>query len=262
MAFNKPGRLKIKMNDVNFWTYSDDIPDGAGFNQFSLYHICWLIFIIALSVVLGIYYSKQNEKKRDIILKIIGSFLVFLIFLRIGVLYAGNHMSVYELPLHLCSLAGFVCFFHAFFKWDFLGQVLYSLCLPGTVCALIFPDWSYYPAFNFITLQGFIFHGGIVIYTVLGLIGEDIKPSIFKMWKAIAFLVIIVPVIYVFDRHFDVNYMFVLRPSPDSPLEWIDNKTGSLWYLPGYAVLVMIVVTLMNVLYGAIHGFKRRDNDN
>ena len=248
--------------NLDFWTYSDDIPDGVGFDQFSLYHICWLILIIAISVILSIYFSGQDKRKKDRILKIIGSMLVFLIFLRIIVLYAGKHMSVYELPLHLCSLAGFVCFFHAFLKWDFLGQVLYSLCLPGTVFALIFPDWSYYPAFNFITFQGFIFHGGIVVYTVLGLVGEDIRPSIFKMWKAIVFLVIIVPVIYIFDRHFDVNYMFLLRPSPDSPLEWIDNKFGRLWYLPGYAVLVMAVVTLMNVIYGAIHGFKRRNYDD
>ena len=251
------------MNDsLNFWTYSDDIPDGAGFGQFSAYHICWLAVIIIISVAIGIYFVNLNEQRKDMILKIIGISLVFLIMLRIIVLSFGHHMSVYELPLHLCSLAGFLCFLHAFCKWDFLGQIIYSLCFPGTVFAIIFPDWSYYPALNFITFQGFLFHGGIVVYTILGLLGKRINPSVYKMWKAIAYLVIIVPIIYIFDRVNDVNYMFVLRPSPDSPLEWIYKVFGKLWYLPGYALLVMIVVTLMNVIYGVIHGFKRKYYNN
>lgn len=255
------------MNDIlyknyDFWTYSDDVPDGVGFNQFSIIHFFWLLGIIFITIGLGIFCKNKDEKRRSILLKIIGVFLVFLIVLRIAVLYAGGHMSVYELPLHLCSLAGFICFFHAFTGWDFLGQVLYSLCLPGTILALAFPDWSYYPAFNFITLQGFVFHGGIVVYIVLGLMSNNIKPSVYKMWKAILFLVIIVPVIYIFDRYYDVNYMFLLWPSLDSPLEWIDKLMGRTGYLIGYAILVMIVVTLMNIFYGAIHGFKRKHNND
>lgn len=249
-------------NDLNFWTYSDDIPYGVGFDQFGMVHIIWLLAVLLITII-TVGLSKNNTgKQKDKLLKTIGFILVFLIILRIVVLCIGNNMSVYELPLHLCSLAGFICFAHAYFKWDFLGQVIYSLCLPGTVLALIFPDWSYYPAFNFITVQSFLFHGGIVLYTVMALVYKKIKPSVYKMWKAVLFLVIIVPGIYLFDRHFDVNYMFVLRPSGDSPLEWIDKVMGRNGYLIGYAILTMIVVTLMNVIYGAIHGFKRTDNDN
>ena len=249
-------------NDLNFWTYSDDIPNDVGFEQFSFVHIKWLVLIVLLTFFIVRCFKRLPEKYKDIMLKTTGSFLVFLIVLRIVVLCMGNNMSVYELPLHLCSLAGFLCMAHAFLKWDFLGQVIYSLCLPGTVLALVFPDWSYYPAFNFITVQAFLFHGGIVLYTIMALSGGKIKPSVYKMWKAILFLVIIVPVIYLFDRHYDVNYMFVLRPSADSPLEWIDKTMGRSGYLIGYAILTIMVVTLMNVLYGAIHGFKRTDNDN
>jgi hypothetical integral membrane protein (TIGR02206 family) len=254
------------MNDIlndnlDFFTYSDDIPDGVGFNQFGIIHFLWLLGIALVTVVLAVLF-KNNKKQQNIVLKIIGTFLVFLIILRIAVLFAKGHMSVYELPLHLCSLAGFICFLHAFTGWDFFGHVLYSLCLPGTILALVFPDWSYYPAFNFITFHGFLFHGGIVIYIVLGLISNNIKPSVYKMWKAILFLVIIVPVIFVFDRYFDVNYMFLLRPSLDSPLEWIEVCFGRSGYLIVYALLVMIVVTLMNVIYGAIHGFKRKYYNN
>ena len=73
-----------------------------------------------------------------------GIFLVGLEVYRIAVLALIGKMSLYQLPLHLCSMAGFLCCLHAFFKWDWLGQVLYTLCLPGTVLALLFPDWVRY----------------------------------------------------------------------------------------------------------------------
>ncbi|MBQ8924043.1 MAG: YwaF family protein [Lachnospiraceae bacterium] len=243
--------------DINFWTYSDDIPDGVGFNQFSVTHILWLVIIIATAFIMSVIYKKTDNKRRDIILKILGSILLFLIVIRIVILSLQGNMSEYELPLHLCSIAGMVCFIHSFFKNDFWGQVLYSLCLPGTILALVFPNWAYYPAINFITFQGFLFHGGIVIYIVCGLIGRDIRPSIYNMWKAVVFLIAVVPPVYVIDKLLKVNYMFLRHPSKESPLEWIEKTMGASGYLIGYALLTILVIILINVLYGVIYGFKR-----
>ena len=199
-------------DDINFWTYSDDIPDGVGFNQFSITHILWIIIIIVVAFIMAAIYKKADRKKRNIILKIIGSILLFLIVIRIIILSYQGNMSVYELPLHLCSIAGMVCFIHSLFRNDFWGQVLYSLCLPGTILALIFPNWAYYPAFNFITFHGFLFHGGIVIYIICGLTGGDIRPSVYNIWKAVVFLILVVPFIYMIDKFLKVNYMFLIYP--------------------------------------------------
>ncbi|MBQ9610067.1 MAG: YwaF family protein [Lachnospiraceae bacterium] len=244
--------------DIYFWTYSDDIPYGVGFNQFSITHIIWLVIIIVAAFAMSCIYKKSDKKKRIIILRIWGGILLFLIIIRIIILCFQGNMSVYELPLHLCSLAGIVCFIHSFFMNDFWGQVLYSLCLPGTILALIFPNWAYYPAFNFITFHGFLFHGGIVIYIICGLAGGDIRPSIYNMWKAVVFLIIVLPIVYLIDMRFNVNYMFLRYPSKASPLEWLEKYMGTSGYLIGYALLTILVIILINVLYGVINGFKRR----
>ena len=149
-------------------------------------------------------------------------------------------MSLYQLPLHLCSMAGVFVLFHAFFKWDWLGQVSTPLCLPGTVLALLFPDWVRYPAIHFITIQGFTFHAGIVLYVICQLLQHNIIPRLAALWKVIVFLLVVVPPVYLFDKKFHANYMFVNVPSPGSPLEWLASFLGNPGYLAGYAVLMLL----------------------
>ena len=168
---------------------------------------------------------------------------------RIAVLALIGKMSLYQLPLHLCSMAGFLCCLHAFFKWDWLGQVLYTLCLPGTVLALLFPDWVRYPAIHFITIQGFTFHAGIVLYVICQLLQHNIIPRLAALWKVIVFLLVVVPPVYLFDKKFHANYMFVNVPSPGSPLEWLASFLGNPGYLAGYAVLMLLCMVLMDAGY-------------
>ena len=46
-----------------------------------------------------------------------------------------------------------------------------NICLPGTVLALLFPNWNFYPVIHFITLEGFLFHMGIVLYVA----GDEVE---------------------------------------------------------------------------------------
>lgn len=142
-----------------------------------------------------------------------------------------------------------LCCLHAFFKWDWLGQVLYTLCLPGTVLALLFPDWVRYPAIHFITIQGFTFHAGIVLYVICQLLQHNIIPRLAALWKVIVFLLVVVPPVYLFDIKFHANYMFVNVPSPGSPLEWLASFLGNPGYLAGYAVLMLLCMVLMDAGY-------------
>lgn len=130
-----------------------------------------------------------------------------------------------------------------------MGQVLYTLCLPGTVLALLFPDWVRYPAIHFITIQGFTFHAGIVLYVICQLLQHNIIPRLAALWKVIVFLLVVVPPVYLFDKKFHANYMFVNVPSPGSPLEWLASFLGNPGYLAGYAVLMLLCMVLMDAGY-------------
>ena len=176
-----------------FFTYEDEIPDGVGFSHFGPVHLLWLGVCAGLLLLFLHYYKRWVGRRRLLAERGIGIFLVGLEVYRIAVLALIGKMSLYQLPLHLCSMAGFLCCLHAFFKWDWLGQVLYTLCLPGTVLALLFPDWVRYPAIHFITIQGFTFHAGIVLYVICQLLQHNIIPRLAALWKVIVFLLVVVP---------------------------------------------------------------------
>ncbi|MBR6352353.1 MAG: YwaF family protein, partial [Firmicutes bacterium] len=139
---------------------------------------------------------------------------------------------------------------HAYRDADWLGQTLYALCLPGTVAALVFPDWTYYPPIHFITIEGFLFHFGVVAYVVFQLISGRIRPSLRVLWKVLVFLAVAVPPIYFFNKHFHTNYFFVNVPSPGSPLEWFMQAFGDPGWLLGYAALVLVIMLMMELLGG------------
>lgn len=238
------------MGDLRyFFTYGDELPPNVGFSLFGTGHLLWIFMIVIGTVFFLKWYSKQEIETKSRAEQGIGLALAGLIVLRtIYVAWAGK-MSVYELPLHLCSMAGILCGVHGFLKWDWLGQVLYSLCLPGTILALMFPDWAYYPVIHFITIEGFLFHAGIVMYVSCQLHSYKIVPNVKRCWKVLLFLIVVMPLIYWFDKRFNANYMFVNSPSAGSPLEWLADVMGVPGYLWGYAAFIVAGIILMDLGY-------------
>ena len=104
-----------------FFTYEDEIPDGVGFSHFGPVHLLWLGVCAGLLLLFLHYYKRWGGRRRLLAERGIGIFLVGLEVYRIAVLALIGKMSLYQLPLHLCSMAGFLCCLHAFFKWDWLG---------------------------------------------------------------------------------------------------------------------------------------------
>jgi len=159
-----------------------------------------------------------------------------------------GELTVYELPLHLCSMAGILSLLHAYTLWDWTGQVLYALCLPGTVAALIFPDWTYYPPIHCITIEGFLYHYGVCLYVFMQLISLRIRPNMKGTAKVLVFLALTVPPIYFFNKRFATNYFFVNVPSPGSPLELFARYLGIPGYLLGYAALALLIIVLLEFI--------------
>lgn len=240
-----------------FFVYEDELPEGVGFSMFGPAHLLWLFFCAAFTVCfLKCYrkWTKQRKEKADCCL---GCFPVFLILLRTYVLFLIGKLSVYELPLHMCSLAGFLCCLHVFRKWDWLEQTLYTLCLPGVMLALIFPDGLYYPPIHFITVESFLFHGTVALYIVCQLSSGKIRPRLSALWKVVVFLLLIVPPVYVFDKKFHANYMFLNGPSSGSPLEWMAAVMGNPGYLWGYGAAIAACMVFMDAGYYVVAGRKK-----
>ena len=113
----------------------------------------------------------------------------------------------------------------------------------------LFPDWVRYPAIHFITIQGFTFHAGIVLYVICQLLQHNIIPRLAALWKVIVFLLVVVPPVYLFDKKFHANYMFVNVPSPGSPLEWLASFLGTWAIWQAMRFLMLLCMVLMDAGY-------------
>ncbi|MDO5784652.1 MAG: TIGR02206 family membrane protein [Eubacteriales bacterium] len=242
-----------------FFAYETALPQGVGFSLYSLPHIAALAVIILSCIFCSIAYRRTGQVPRQHISHAIGITILLMEILRTVVYHFMGGMNLYELPLHLCGMAVFLCAVHSLWKPDWLGQVLYSLCLPGAWAALLFPDWAMYPFFSFVSLHSFAAHGLIVLYITLQTASGEIRPRLSAVWKPVLFLCIVVPPVMWFDRRFHANYMFLQLPSAGSPLVFLSELAGGslVGYLFLFAVTIFCVMVIMDLPF-AVRKRKRR----
>ena len=168
-----------------FFSYGSYVPGEYHWALFGAGHILWML----LTVVIGFLLIKKFNGRR--LERVLAVYLIGWTLLRICWLSIIDSMSVYELPLHLCSLAAFLCFIYTWKKWDWLGQVLFALCLPGTILAIIFPDWTMYPIISMGSIEGFTYHAGVLYFICLEIALGNITPRLKSIWKICIFTTIL-----------------------------------------------------------------------
>lgn len=236
-----------------FWKQQEDIPAEMGYPLFGRAHLlCVLVTLLTVFVII-ILLRRSSEDGQRRFLKLLPVFMVLLEVFKDGFLIRVHRFGIGYLPLHVCSIGIFVFLLREYLPWkkakEIFGEIAFMLIMPGSVAALIFPDWTtLYPVFNFMNLYSYIWHGALVLYPVLLIVRSDIKPSVKHIHYVLGFLCIVVPPIYAFDKHFGCNYFFVNRPVAGSPLSWMASYMGNPGYLIGYAGLTLAVILVMYFL--------------
>lgn len=138
-----------------FFVYETQLPHSIGFSLYGISHLCTLAGISFSCLIGARWYKRQPDSTRHSFSHALGLTIFLLDMLRYVVYWRIGGLSIYELPLHLCGLAVYLCILHSIWKPDWLSQVLYTLCLPGACCALLFPDWTHYPFWSFVSLHSF-----------------------------------------------------------------------------------------------------------
>lgn len=240
-----------------FWSFHTALPAGVGFSLFGPAHLIWIAAAAAVFAAGGFLYLRAGARGRARAQLAVTVFILLNELFQDAFLAAGGHFDVYQLPLHLCGLAVFVGFAHGivleamqkresgFLKAadSFLGQVRFGLCMPGALLAVLFPDWTVYPPFSFISSFGFVNHI-LISASAFWLSLPDsfrIKPA--DIIKPAAFLLVTVPVIYRFDIAEKTNYFFLIKGPKGSPLRWL-QETWPDHYLLAYALLAAAVISL------------------
>ena len=248
-----------------------------GFRTFGWQHLLWLA-VLAVSGVAVLYRGGSREKDsteasggfpREASGRFLrGASAASAVLAMAGSVAAGIHETAEagfgpaSLPLHVCSMAGYGCFLHFMMAENLrrktgpalriLSELLFFPGLPGAALALLFPGWTYMPAFSLYSSWEFLGHFGIVLYVLLSIRTGTIMPSDRRI--PVLFCILYAAVMIPFDLRTGLNYGFLLLPSPDSPLSAIAGLTGGgIGYYAGYALFVLLVMA------GCYYPFRREN---
>ncbi len=247
-----------------------------GFKTLGFSHIVCLLIICVLVTAACAAFRRMGAHGKILLLRVISILLIITEIIQDLIFIFVAHTTIlYNLPLHLCGLGLFVNLIIAFgigrngngkikaFILKVLEETDIVLILPGAVCALITPDWTYLPIYNWQCIQGFFSHCLLVMFSSLLLFGGIYLPSFRHWYYPLVFLGSVSPLIYIFDKVFGCDYMFLLQPVYGTVLEYLEKVHGKDWYTFVFAVFVIIVILLIylflflfHVIYGKIHKSK------
>ncbi|MCR5511859.1 MAG: YwaF family protein, partial [Lachnospiraceae bacterium] len=222
-----------------FFTYQSSLPEGVGYRLFHTEH--FVIMLLCLMLIAGglcacIRCTDALRKRR--LRRVLAISALALMILRLIYVCFIRANIIYELPLHLCNIAGILCFIHEFGYGRLpgkltalIGHVLFSVCLAGAILAILFSDGTAYPAFHFITIQSNLFHALVILYILICKTEGMIMPSVKDAYRTVLFLAAVSLFVYAVDKTVHANYMFLLGPSSGSPLMPAYNRWGYAGYL-------------------------------
>ena len=226
-----------------FFTTSDQIPEGVGFQTFGSVHVLWLLAGLTLWIGGCLVYRKLSARNRKIMLTALGSYIFLQEMVRDLVLILLGKFSWGHLPLHLCGINILLIAFDVIKQTKTVRSFLYYFAIPGALLALLFPDWVEMPFWNFFHLHSFTIHLLLVLYPLLlvtsGQVATDLKSAL----KGVALLIALAIPVYGLNLLWGTNFMFLMDTSSVIPLELFKNLLGShLWAFP---ILLPVVVLIM-----------------
>ena len=230
-----------------FFAFLEDVgAPGSGFGLFGGTHLLMFVLMSALIFAVCRLYSRLGDKGAKTM-----TLVAALVILGLEIAKQSTFFIIQrrywpdQLPLHLCGLGIMIELIHAVRPNKTTGEVLYCLCLPGAIAALLFANWSMYPVLNFYCLQSFFIHALHVAFPLMLLVKRKIVPDVKNLWRAALFLTIVLPPVYFVNLRLGTNFFFINAGSAGSPLEIFIEFAGVPGFLLPYAGLLFLVWFLM-----------------
>lgn len=229
---------------IRFFDFTIERNDGLGFELLGEEHAFYMLLCASLVLLLCLAYRGGGIERRHGLRLAVALSAVSLELMRALLLALSGEYGIGRLPLHLCTMAAYIALFHALRRSELIGQFLFAFCMPGAAAAIFMPDWSYYPALHFMSLCGFLLHALIVVYPLMQVLGGDIWPDTRDLPRCLVMMLCIAAPVYLFDRAFDTNYMFLNWPPENTPLQWF-GFLGRPFYILAYLPMMAAVWALI-----------------
>ncbi len=228
-----------------FFMSKDTVPEGVGFSTFGVGHLIWLVGIIAAIILATVIYKRLDEKGRKIMRLAVGGIILFLEISKNFYHIIMGEFSYGYLPFHLCGINILLIAFDMIKPTKIVRNFLYYFSIAGATLALVFPNWTQLPFWNFSCLHSFSIHGFLVMYPILLIAGGELTPDVKTMPKCIGLLVLMAIPIYFMNMAWDTNFMFLMHPDKGNPLELFEKLLGS--HLWGFPILLPVVMGIMYI---------------
>ena len=157
---------------IMFFVNSENIPEGVGFPAFGLTHILWLLAGLAFCVTACVIYGKLSSDKRKRMLRTLGVYIFLQEMVKNLVLILLSEFSWGYLPFHLCGINILLIAFDTIKQTKTVRSFLYYFAIPGAALALLFPNWTEMPVWNFFHIHSFTIHILLVLSPLLLVIGR------------------------------------------------------------------------------------------
>ena len=228
-----------------FFLTKDNIPEGVGFQAFGLTHILWLLAGLLVCVAACIFYRKLSDNKRKIMRIVLGSYIFLQEMVKNLVLILLGEFSWGHLPFHLCGINILLILFDIIKETKVVRSFLYYFAIPGAALALLFPNWTDMPVWNFFHIHSFTIHILLVLYPMLLVTTKQVSTDLKSALRGTALLVAMAIPVYGLNLLWGTNFMFLMKPDSGNPVELCEKLLGS--HLWGFPILLPIVILVMYI---------------
>ncbi len=236
-----------------FFETSETIPEGLGFDAYGSLHLSWLLCFAATVFAVSLIFRHHTEEKRIRLLRMLGITIFVSEIVRDSILIIGGNFAIDCLPLHLCGINIFIILAYVIKPREVLAEYLFAVCMPGALAALLFPSWTPLPITAFCHIHSFVFHIWIFLFPFLLLVG-GFKPSFKRLWHSIPYALPAVVFVYIFNKIFGTDYMFLNGGGEGNPIAYFAGILGDPLYIITIPFLIGIV---WSVMYGVPYLFKK-----
>ena len=207
-----------------FWYTSQTMRaiKGATYRSFELLsptHLFWLGLTLLMTIWTFTWFKKQNPETKTKAFRILTVLLLADEIFKYVVTLATGQFEWQFLPFHLCSINLFVCLWNTLRPNTTAKEILYTICIPAALIALLTPAWMPLPILNFMHLHSATVHIMLLLYPLMLL-----AAGLNALWGT--------------------NFMFLSRTDNNPMLNLVANIFGK-FYVLGMGLLVIVVLIIM-----------------
>lgn len=182
---------------------------------FSLWHILYLIIIIATPIVLLIVLKNKSDKAKNTALKIFAysTVIIYILDFFIQPFYSGSgNMLPGKLPFHLCTIMSlFIPFVQFNKKFEPIKTPVAVLCIVSALMYLAYPSTAFGGELPwcYTVLQTFLYHGSVFVWGCLTVAFDKKRLSFKKIWKELVAILLVAVWATIGNLLYDKNFFFL-----------------------------------------------------